>query len=134
MSSKTVLKELGDVFGQDEIVHRSTVCLLTSGEKKKKIINEDGEEEEADDDDESILDPLADSRSTTPALPPQIAYMPAAELEKLSAEEIAARLCVIEHSREAKPDADWKAELVSIVEEDSKEDEVCGDLKNLEIK
>lgn len=116
MSSKTFLKELRETFGQDEIIHRSTICLLTSGKNKIKNTEEDGQEE--DDDDESILDPLADSRSTTPALPPHVAFIPAEELEKLNAEQIAEKIEQYK-THEDKNDAEWKAELVSIVEEEA---------------
>lgn len=125
VSSKQRLKEFGDTYAEDEIVHRSTICLLMPQKKKVTIINEAGEEEETecddDDDDESIVDPLADSRSTTPALPPAIQFVPASALQGLSdnaTDDVSNKLNALKSDKN-ESEKEWKNELVSIVEEDS---------------
>ncbi|KAI8105824.1 hypothetical protein M9434_000404 [Picochlorum sp. BPE23] len=124
VSSKQRLKEFGDTYAEDEIVHRSTICLLMPQKKKVTIINEAGEEEETecdDDDDESIVDPLADSRSTTPALPPAIQFVPASALQGLSdnaTDDVSNKLNALKSDKN-ESGKEWKNELVSIVEEDS---------------
>ena len=123
VSSKQRLKEFGETYAEDEIVHRSTICLLMPQKKKMTIINDAGEEEEAecddDDDDESIVDPLADSRSTTPALPPAIQFVPASLLPGFSdrvTDDVSNKLNALTSDESGK---EWRNELVSIVEEDS---------------
>ncbi|WPT16155.1 Glutamate 5-kinase [Picochlorum sp. SENEW3] len=124
VSSKQRLKEFGDTYAEDEIVHRSTICLLMPQKKKVTIINDAGEEEETecdDDDDESIVDPLADSRSTTPALPPAIQFVPASALQGLSdnaTDDVSNKLNALKSDKN-ESGKEWKNELVSIVEEDS---------------
>ena len=64
-SRKQRLQKFGDSYAQDEIVHRSTICLLMPRKKKVTVINEHGDEieEEQSDDDESIVDPISRSNS-----------------------------------------------------------------------
>jgi len=64
-SRKQRLQKFGDSYAQDEIVHRSTICLLMPRKKKVTVINEHGDEieEEQSDDDESIMDPISRSNS-----------------------------------------------------------------------
>ena len=120
MSSKTFLKELGETFGQDEIVHRSVLCLLT----RSKIQDGENEEDDEDDkDDESIVDPLADSRSTTPALPPHVSYVPVSQVDELNFQEISERTKVVKSGQNVSKEVEWKVELKSIVEEDSSQED-----------
>lgn len=91
--------------------------------KKVTVINEHGEETEAEqsEDDESIVDPLSDSRCTTPGI------LSPAELQQhqdsllLAANSMAkddTQHQKAKKSSTSRLDSDWKSELLSIVEED----------------
>ena len=124
ISSKSQrLRKFGDGYAQDEIIHRATICLLMPRKKKVTVINEDGEETETEqsEDDESIVDPLSDSRCTTPGI------LSAAELQQhqdsllLAANSMAkddVQQQKAKKSSTSRLDSDWKSELLSIVEED----------------
>lgn len=142
VSSKQRLKEFGDTYAEDEIVHRSTICLLMPQKKKVTIVNEAGEEEETecddDDDDESIVDPLADSRSTTPALPPAIQFVPASSLQGFSdtvTDDVSNKLNALKSDKN-ESGKEWKNELVSIVEEDSDKtgDALAKSIENINLE
>jgi glutamate 5-kinase len=140
-SSKQSLKLFGDSFGQDEIVHRSTICLLMPRKKKVTVINEQGEEAEQseEEDDESIVDPLADSRSTTPALLSPTAQFDPVHVLPLSHDASSGEKGHSQKATKVKNDsAVWKSELLEIIEEDkdtSKQDDtaIVDDLKNLHV-
>jgi hypothetical protein len=109
--------------------------------KKVTVINEQGEEAEQseEEDDESIVDPLADSRSTTPALLSPTAQFDPVHVLPLSHDASSGEKGHSQKATKVKNDsAVWKSELLEIIEEDkdtSKQDDtaIVDDLKNLHV-
>ena len=124
ISSKSQrLYKFGDAYGQDEIIHRSTICLLMPRKKKVTVIDEHGEEMETEqsEDDESIVDPLSDSRCATPGILSPAELQQHQESLLLAANSMAnegASQSMGKKASSAKLDSEWKHELLSIVEED----------------